>query len=261
MSTHWQTHAVLIKEPPGDRKAASALVVDLEGALVKTNLLVESLLVLLKRNPLCAFLLPVWFLRGKAFFEQQVTGRAPLDASLLPYRQDVLEYLKAQRAQGRTLLLATRRDLHFAQQVANHLNIFDEVFTSDVRTAVSPEIARAFVPPKRAFADYLKPLRSEHWLKNLLVFVPLLAAHRFDEIDCWERCCWPSGVRLFRIERLSDQRLVRSGGGSASSPKAIPAVRRGRPSTFLRSRNDSGARRPRLPHRHSGFSRLSLKWC
>lgn len=36
-------------------------------------------------------------------------------------------------------------------------------------------------------ADYLKPLRLQHWLKNILVFVPLLAAHRFDEIGLLEK--------------------------------------------------------------------------
>lgn len=28
---------------------------------------------------------------------------------------------------------------------------------------------------------YLKPLRLRHWFKNILIFVPLLAAHRFDQ--------------------------------------------------------------------------------
>lgn len=44
--------------------------------------------------------------------------------------------------------------------------------------------ATAETHPRSAirFAEYLKPLRFQHWLKNMLVFVPLLAAHRFDEI-------------------------------------------------------------------------------
>jgi hypothetical protein len=29
--------------------------------------------------------------------------------------------------------------------------------------------------------DYLNALRPQHWLKNLLVFVPILAAHGFLE--------------------------------------------------------------------------------
>ncbi len=35
---------------------------------------------------------------------------------------------------------------------------------------------------RQGLASHLKPLRLRHWVKNILVFVPLLAAHRFDEI-------------------------------------------------------------------------------
>jgi len=36
------------------------LVVDLDGTLLRTDLLIESLLLLLKKRPLCLFLLPFW---------------------------------------------------------------------------------------------------------------------------------------------------------------------------------------------------------
>jgi 4-hydroxybenzoate polyprenyltransferase len=49
------------------------------------------------------------------------------------------------------------------------------------------EVDRTLDDRRRSPVDYLKPLRPQHWLKNILVFMPLLAAHRFNEIALWER--------------------------------------------------------------------------
>jgi hypothetical protein len=80
--------------------------------VLKTDLLLESLLVLLKQKPLCFFLLPVWLLKGKAYLKQQIVRRIELDASVLPYRSEFLDYLKAQRGQGRSIVLATAADMN-----------------------------------------------------------------------------------------------------------------------------------------------------
>ena len=119
--------AVTAREPI----AAPVLVVDLDGTVLKTDLLLESLLVLLKQKPLCIFLLPVWLLKGKAYLKQQIARRVELDISVLPYRTEFLDYLKAQRDQGRSIVLATAADRHYARQVADHLKIFDLVLASD----------------------------------------------------------------------------------------------------------------------------------
>ena len=42
------------------------LVVDLDGTLVGTDLLIESLFVLAKRRPLRLLLVPLWLAKGKA---------------------------------------------------------------------------------------------------------------------------------------------------------------------------------------------------
>ncbi len=41
------------------------LFVDLDGTLIRTDLLFESLLRLVRRNPLCLFLIPLWLLLGR----------------------------------------------------------------------------------------------------------------------------------------------------------------------------------------------------
>ncbi len=108
------------------------LCVDLDGTLIKTDLLWESLLVLLKQNPLLAILLPWWLLKGKAHLKHEIARRVTLDASTLPYDQELVEFLSNERRAGRELMLATASHTSYAQAVAAHLGLFDErVYGSD----------------------------------------------------------------------------------------------------------------------------------
>jgi len=70
------------------------LCVDLDGTLVRTDLLLESIFGLLKKNILYALLFPFWLFQGKAYFKQQIADRIDLDVSLLPYNQQFLDKLK-----------------------------------------------------------------------------------------------------------------------------------------------------------------------
>lgn len=108
-----------------------ALCVDLDGTLIRGDVLVESLLKLLKQNPLILLLIPVWLLRGKAYFKQQVADRVELDIDGLPYDADLVEFLQDERKRGRTLILATACNKKYAQQIASRLALFDSVLASD----------------------------------------------------------------------------------------------------------------------------------
>ena len=118
------------------------LVVDLDGTLVRTDLLIESLVALLKHNPLYVFALPFWLLKGKAAFKHEIARRISFDPGLIPYRSELVEYLRTQRAQGRVVVLATGSDERLAQQVADHLKLFDSVLASDGNTNLSGERKR-----------------------------------------------------------------------------------------------------------------------
>ena len=74
-----------------------ALVVDLEGGLLKTNLLLECVVGLLKRRPWRIFLFGCWLLKGRAYLKQQVARRVRLDVTVLPYGEELVNYLKARR--------------------------------------------------------------------------------------------------------------------------------------------------------------------
>ena len=83
------------------------LCVDLDGTLVQTDLLLESIFALLKQSILNFLLLPLWPIKGKAHFKQKIADRMDLDVSLLPYNKAFLDYTKQQYKSGRRLTLAT----------------------------------------------------------------------------------------------------------------------------------------------------------
>jgi 4-hydroxybenzoate polyprenyltransferase len=208
------------------------LCVDLDGTLLKTDLLFESLLQLLKRRWWALFLLPVWLLGGKARLKREIASRIDFDGSGLPMREEVLALIRAARDAGRPVVLATASDRSLVQPLAQAWGLFDQVEASDgERNLGGREKARRLVAlygekgfdyvgdhandlpvwasagaavvvsqtaslVRRAQAvcgdvtwlrqapagvrPYAKALRLHQWLKNLLVFVPALAAHRTD---------------------------------------------------------------------------------
>ena len=106
------------------------LCVDLDGTLVFTDTLHESLILLLKNNPLFIFLLPLWVLKGKAYFKDQIAKRVNITAELLPYNKSVLEYIKERTEQGVKAYLVTASHQSVADAVAKHLGLFTEQFGS-----------------------------------------------------------------------------------------------------------------------------------
>lgn len=210
--------------------AGPALCVDLDGTLLNSDILYESLLALLARHPLYVLLLPFWLLQGKAALKRQIATRVALVPEHLPYNPQVLELLRTTTQRPR--VLCTASDALLVAPIAAHLGLFEQVMASDgtcnlsgarkaqalveafgergfdyagngqVDLAVWERAAGAWVvnndtrlaraaalrtavhahwpAPARAGA-WIKALRPHQWLKNLLVFVPLLTAHRFLE--------------------------------------------------------------------------------
>src|SRR4051794_32835261 len=81
--------------PPPDGAATPApcpLFVDLDGTLVATDLLWESVALFVRHYPFEAWRLPLWVLGGKTAFKRRLAERVRPDAALLPYREDVLAF-------------------------------------------------------------------------------------------------------------------------------------------------------------------------
>lgn len=110
------------------------LVVDLDGTLIRTDMLHESALKVLRDKPFGILRIPYWLLQGKAALKQQLAERADFDPAFLPYNHHLLDWLKLQRVQGRKLILCTASDHAIAIAISKHLDIFDEVMASDGTT-------------------------------------------------------------------------------------------------------------------------------
>jgi 4-hydroxybenzoate polyprenyltransferase len=110
------------------------LVVDLDGTLIKTDLLWESLARLLRRNPFQLFPVLFWWTRGRAFLKKKLAARVTIDPATLPFNEPFLAFLREQKRTGRKLVLATASDREMAMPVANHVGLFDEVLGSNGKT-------------------------------------------------------------------------------------------------------------------------------
>ena len=120
--------------PDAPREVQVPLCVDLDGTLIKTDLLWESLAQLLRRNPFRIFPALFWWTRGRAFLKQQLVRRVTINPATLPYKESFLAFLREQKSAGRKLVLVTASDRDMALPVAGYLGLFDEVLGSDGRT-------------------------------------------------------------------------------------------------------------------------------
>jgi apolipoprotein N-acyltransferase len=118
--------------PPPENQVP--LVVDLDGTLIKTDLLWESIARLLRRNPFALFAILFWWTRGRAFLKKQLAVRVKIDPAALPYNEPFLKFLREQKSAGRKIILATASDLQMAKPVADYTGLFDEVLGSDGKT-------------------------------------------------------------------------------------------------------------------------------
>ena len=110
------------------------LCVDLDGTLVKSDTLVDSVLALVRQQPRALLSIPGWIAQGKAAFKQHVTSAVELDVEHLPYNHPLLEWLRVEHGQGRAVYLATAADRRLADRVAEHLGLFAGVLASDGAT-------------------------------------------------------------------------------------------------------------------------------
>ncbi len=117
-----------------DLELLRPLCVDLDGTLVKSDTLIDSLLVLLRTHPASALKTFRWVLDGKAALKAQVANHVLLDVAHLPYNRPLLAWLEQERGQGRRIYLTTGADARLAERIAAHLRIFDGVLASDGST-------------------------------------------------------------------------------------------------------------------------------
>jgi uncharacterized protein (TIRG00374 family) len=213
---------------------AHPLCVDLDGTLIHSDLLLESFLLLVKRNVLYVCLIPFWLMRGKAALKAEIARRVTLKPNALPYHQEFSKWLEAEKEGGRSIWLCTAANQLLAQSVAAHVGFFDGVLASDdtrnlsgrnkarcllekfgpqgfdycgnhrvdlaiwqhARGAVvvngrpslqkkaesASQLLTVFPARTKPLKAIVKALRPHQWAKNVLIFLPLLAAHKMHDL-------------------------------------------------------------------------------
>lgn len=111
--------------------AGRPLVLDLDGTVVRGNLLVETALAFVKQNPLQIFKVFSWLLRGRAALKQQLAMQADVDVETLPLNDELLAYAAEQVGAGRKVYIATAADEAIAKQVAARIPFVTDVIASD----------------------------------------------------------------------------------------------------------------------------------
>jgi len=118
--------------PNVDDDRQIALIVDLDGTLVLTDTLWESVLRICHTKPWLLFVFPIWLLQGgRARLKAEISKRISIDPSSLPYRTKLIEIITDAKNKGRETILATAANENIGQSISNHLGIFDHVIASN----------------------------------------------------------------------------------------------------------------------------------
>lgn len=118
------------------------LIVDLDGTLIKTDLLFESANLLVGKKPWKLGVFVSWVFRGKSELKERLAKAIDISPSSLPYNEEVIEWLRQQKKEGRYLILATGANNKLAHQISDYLGLFDEVYASDKDTNLTGRIKR-----------------------------------------------------------------------------------------------------------------------
>lgn len=209
------------------------LYVDLDGTVIKTDLLFESIILLLKKNLLLGLLIPFWLLKGRAYLKYQLAEQVNVPVALLPLNQEFIHYLKEEVELGRNIVLISASNQKPVRQLSNHLGLFIDSMGSDEDhnlkaenkltriLQLNPEGGFAYAgnskddiliwseaseailvncdkslaaslpqePLKTKYFDtqsspvikFWQAIRPYQWLKNTLVFLPLILSHQLNQ--------------------------------------------------------------------------------
>ena len=197
------------------------LAVDLDGTLIRSDLLIETAFAELGRQPLSLVGMVGALAGGKAALKHKLAENADFDPSTLPYDPVVLDYIRAARAQGRQVYLASASHERLVKAVADHLGLFAGWFASNAETNCGGRVkAQKLVA---AFGeggfDYIGNDAADLrvWDKagkaiairtSGRVNQDLKRAHRDVEVLSWERPTWRSWAKLARIHQHSKNALL-----------------------------------------------------
>lgn len=113
------------------------LVVDLDGTLLRSDLLLETGMAFVRSQPLRLLKTLSWLAKGKAALKEELAHATHIDVSVLPYDPEVIALIEAERSNGRRVVLATASHYTLAERIAEYLHLFDEVLATNAARNLS----------------------------------------------------------------------------------------------------------------------------
>lgn len=197
------------------------LVVDLDGTLLRSDLLIERIFAELGRRPHAVIELFAALRQGKSVLKHRLSEAADFNPSILPYDEVVLRCLQEARAQGRPVYLASASHEKLVAPIAEHLGLFDGWFATNEFTNLSGRVKAELLVDtfgEKGF-DYIGNDKADlevwpHAAKALAIRasggVGRALASRCDDIEHLEhdRATWREWLRLMRVHQYAKNALV-----------------------------------------------------
>ena len=203
------------------------LVLDIDGTLLRTDMLFENVWAGLGTDPIRTIKAGATLFRKPALLKEAVYNIADIRVDLLPVNTEVLEFAKAAQADGREVVLASASDERLVQALADHHGFDGAIGSKDGHNLKGANKAAALVerygkggfdyagydPSDSAIWDVadkaiivgtaggaaarypsekvttfdaphksseaIRAMRPHQWIKNVLLFLPMIAAHQF----------------------------------------------------------------------------------
>ncbi|MFT6093166.1 MAG: 4-hydroxybenzoate polyprenyltransferase [Pseudohongiellaceae bacterium] len=214
------------------------LFVDLDGTLIKSDWMLEAILVMVRDNPFSIFKILIWLAKGRSGLKRNLAEAVTIDIALLPVNPEFLDFLKKERHNQRELVLISASDQKAVTAASDHYGLFDAAIGSDgtinlkskskltrikeyveggrfsyagnsaadltvwqaadeivvvnAESSIAEKVKSSntqqrplleFDTPPSLLPRFFKAMRPHQWLKNFLIFLPLILSHRLGETD------------------------------------------------------------------------------
>ena len=233
------------------------IIVDLDGTLLKTDMLCEAVVAKISKNfKETINILKVLLLNNRLEFKNYAFKDNTIDINTLPFNQEVISKVKKLKKSGNKIYLVTASPTNIAIKINEALKIFDNVYGStdevnlkgeekkkllnklfgkknyhyfgnskedlhvwkdsgyaylvNVSFKIKNKVNDIRIPfesietKKSKFEIFKSVIRIKQWIKNILIFVPLIAAQAFT-LENYIQCLYAfvsfsmiaSGVYIF----------------------------------------------------------------
>jgi 4-hydroxybenzoate polyprenyltransferase/phosphoserine phosphatase len=214
---HWTT--IEIETP--DRAEARPLVVDLDGTLIASDLLIETAFSELGRRPHSLVEMIGALKHGKAALKHRLAEPVDFDPGTLPYDSEVIALIRQAKAHGRPVYLASASHEKLVGRVAAHLGLFAGWFASNETTNLAGErkasqLVEAFGEkgfdyvgndaadlPVWEKADRIYAIRAPSGVRKKLA----LKQTEVEHLSC-SRPDWRTWARMLRVHQYAKNALI-----------------------------------------------------